>query len=65
MWRMDLRAGDIIKIGDASIKVESKSGQLTRISVVAPKTTKIERVTEKQLLADIKQKPVLGIQPGA
>ncbi len=38
---VDLKVGDTLKIGDASIRLEKKSGQLARLVVDAPLDTVI------------------------
>lgn len=39
----DLRVGETLKIGDATVMVSNKSGRMVRLSVVAPRSTKISK----------------------
>lgn len=47
MLRIDLKPGEKIVIGDAVITLESKSGQLARLSVQADKSIPVRKVQEQ------------------
>lgn len=47
MLKIDLRPGDEIKVGDATVKMIHKSGQLACLVIDAPKNVPIERVRAK------------------
>lgn len=40
---MDLRAGELLRIGEVSVELIHKSGQLARLRVVAPQNTSIKK----------------------
>lgn len=44
MLKIDLRPGQSITIGDATVTLEAKSGQLARLAVEAPKSMPVARV---------------------
>lgn len=44
MLKIDIRPGESIKIGDAVVTLESKSGQLARLSIEADKSVPIHRI---------------------
>ena len=46
MLKMDLRPGDSIRVGDAIITLEDKSGKVARIAFRADKDVPIRRVTQ-------------------
>lgn len=46
MLKIDLRPGEAIRIGDAVVTLESKSGQVARLSVQADKSVPIGRVNQ-------------------
>lgn len=59
MMRVDAKVNDMIKIGkNVSIKIEHKSGQISRLSIVAPKELKIELVKGGDALALLDQKAI-------
>ncbi len=54
MLKLDLRPGEIIRIGDdVVIKVEEKLGQLTRLSIQADKSVPITRGMQQSSVAKI------------
>lgn len=46
MLKMDLRPGESIRVGDAIITLEDKSGRVARIAFRADKDVPIRRVTQ-------------------
>ena len=44
MLKIELRVGESVKIGDATVTLEEKSGKIARISIDAPKSVPIHRV---------------------
>ena len=44
MLKLELRVGQSVKIGDAVITLEDKSGKLARLSIVADKSVPIQRI---------------------
>jgi hypothetical protein len=44
MLKLDLKPGESVKIGDAVITMEEKSGKVARLSIQADKSIPIERV---------------------
>lgn len=44
MLKIDIRPGESVKIGDAVITLEDKSGKVARLSIDADKSVPIERV---------------------
>lgn len=46
MLRLDLKIGQSVRIGDAIVTLDDKSGRLAKISIEAPKSVKIERIPE-------------------
>lgn len=41
---MDIRPGESIKVGNATITLESKSGQVARLSIQADKSVPVHRI---------------------
>lgn len=56
LMRIDLKPGEKIQIGDATILLEQKSGQLARIVVDADRSIPVKKVAEEspgiRLIAD-------------
>jgi len=44
MLKIDIRPGESVKIGEAVITLEDKSGKVARLSIDAPKSVPIDRV---------------------
>lgn len=47
LLRVDLKPGEKLKIGDAVITFESKSGQLARLVVEADRAVPVKKVAEE------------------
>lgn len=41
---LDVRVGESLKIGEATVKVVSKSGQLARLEIEADKSVQVRRI---------------------
>ncbi|MDN7179099.1 carbon storage regulator [Caballeronia sp. SEWSISQ10-4 2] len=46
MLKMDLKPGESVKIGDVTITLEDKSGKVARLSIEAPTSVPIDRVSQ-------------------
>ena len=44
MLRIDLKPGEVLRIGDAVIRLEKKSGQIVSLSIEADRSIPITRV---------------------
>lgn len=57
MMHVDLKIGQSIKIGDATLKLDDKSGKVVRLSIDADKSIPIQRVNDcdKQVFNSKKQ----------
>jgi len=44
MLKIDIRPGESVKIGDAIVTLEDKSGKVARLSIDADRSVPIERV---------------------
>ena len=53
MLKIDLRPGQSLSIGDAIVTLESKSGQVARLAVEAPKSIAVKRVSEAPSVAQL------------
>jgi sRNA-binding carbon storage regulator CsrA len=54
MKRIDAKVHDMIKIGKhVSIKIEQKTGQIARLSIIAPPEIKIELVKAKDVFGQL------------
>lgn len=53
MLKIELRPNEAIKIGDAIVTLESKSGQVARLAVQAPKTVPVQRVQQAPSIAQM------------
>jgi sRNA-binding carbon storage regulator CsrA len=53
MLKIDLRPGEAILIGNAVVTLESKSGQMARLSVQADKSVPVSRVQKQSSMATI------------
>lgn len=63
MLNIELRPGEAIAIGDAVVRLESKTGQIARLSVQADKSIPVRRVNEQSSIA--KMVAEQGIAPKA
>lgn len=61
MLKIDLRVGESIKIGDAVVTLDDKSGRTARLSIQADKSVLIQRV--HQTMASHLAKHGLGAMP--
>lgn len=43
---VDLKPGQKLQIGDATVTMEAKSGQLARLVIDAPKSVAVKKLTE-------------------
>lgn len=62
MLKLELRVGESLKIGDAVITLEDKSGKLARLAIQADKSVPIYRV-ERPTMAQIAAKRGLAPLP--
>jgi sRNA-binding carbon storage regulator CsrA len=63
MKRLDAKVNDMIRIGEnISIKVESKTGQIARLSIIAPKETPIELVKAGQAISEFVELQNYGVK---
>jgi sRNA-binding carbon storage regulator CsrA len=46
MLRLDLKIGQSIKIGDAIVTLEDKSGRVAKLAIEAPQSVRVERVPQ-------------------
>ncbi len=46
MLQIDIRVGEQIKVGEAVLTLEAKSGQTARLAIDAPRSVKIERISQ-------------------
>lgn len=53
MLKIELRPGEAIRIGDAVVTLESKSGQAARISVQADRSVPVRRIVKDNGAAQI------------
>jgi hypothetical protein len=53
LLNIDLRPGQSISIGSSVITLESKSGQVARLSIVADKSIPVRRVMEQGGIAQL------------
>ena len=44
MLKLDLRVGESVKIGDAVLTLDDKSGKIARLSIKAPASVPIQRM---------------------
>ena len=61
MLKLELRVGESVKIGDAVITLEDKSGRLARLAIQAPQSVPIVRV--QQTMATHLAKHGIGALP--
>lgn len=59
LLKLELRVGESLKIGDAVITLEDKSGKTARIAVEAPETVPIHRI-QQATVAQIAAKTGIG-----
>lgn len=56
LMRIDLKPGEKLQIGDATVTLEAKSGQLARLVVEADRSMPVKKVAEQsagiRLIAD-------------
>jgi len=60
--KMEVRVGESIRIGDATITLDDKSGKIARLSIEAPKTVPIQRV-QTSSMAQIAQGGIGKLMP--
>lgn len=54
MLKLELRVGESVKIGDATITLEDKSGKIARLSIQADKSVPIQRVQPTSMAQIVK-----------
>ena len=59
MLRLELRVGETLKIGEAVLTLEDKSGRTARFSIQAPQSVPIHRI-ERPTVAQIAAKTGIG-----
>ena len=59
MLKLELRVGESLKIGEAVLTLEDKSGRIARLAIQADKSVPIHRI-ERQTTAQIAAKNGLG-----
>ena len=62
MLKLELRVGESLKIGDAIITLEEKSGKVARLAIEAAKSVPIHRV-DRPTMAQIAAKTRLAPLP--
>jgi sRNA-binding carbon storage regulator CsrA len=50
--KIEIRVGESVKIGDATVTLEDKSGKIARLSIDAPKSVPIQRM-QQTIMAQI------------
>lgn len=53
MLKIDLKPNESIQIGDATVTLEAKSGQVARLAVQAPKSVPVQRVQQTSSVAQL------------
>lgn len=61
MLKIELRVGESVKIGDAVVTLEEKSGRTARLAIKAPESVPINRV--QQTMATHLAKHGIGSMP--
>lgn len=51
MLRLDLKIGQSVRIGDAIVTLDDKSGKVAKLAIEAPKDVKVERVPDTSTAA--------------
>ena len=54
MLKLELRVGESVKIGDATVTLEDKSGKIARLSIDAAKSVPIQRVLPTSMAQIVK-----------
>lgn len=54
MLKLELRVGESVKIGDAMVTLEDKSGKIARLSIEADKSVPIQRVQPTSMAQIVK-----------
>lgn len=54
MLKLELRVGESVKIGDAMVTLEDKSGKIARLSIKADKSVPIQRVQPTSMAQIVK-----------
>lgn len=53
MLKIDLKPGEAISIGNATVRLEAKSGQVARIVIEADKSIPVQRVQQQGGIAQM------------
>ncbi len=54
MLKIEIRVGESVKIGDATVTLEDKSGKIARLSIDAPKSVPIQRMPQTSMAQIVK-----------
>lgn len=54
MLKLELKVGESVKIGDAMVTLEDKSGKIARLSIEADKSVPIQRVQPTSMAQIVK-----------
>ena len=49
MLKLELRVGESVRIGDAVVTLEEKSGRIARLAIKAPQSVEIERIRQNSM----------------
>jgi sRNA-binding carbon storage regulator CsrA len=52
LLKLDLRVGESVKIGEAVVTLDDKSGKIARLSIKAPQSIPIQRI-QHQTMAQV------------
>lgn len=61
MLKLEIRVGESIKIGNATVTLEEKSGKIARLSIEADKSIPIQRVQSTSMAQIVKSG--IGVMP--
>ncbi len=62
MLKIELRVGESVKIGDAVVTLDEKSGRVARLSIEAPLSVPIKR-TQQTMASHLAKHGIGGIAP--
>lgn len=63
MLVLELKVGESVRIGDATVTLEEKSGKIARLSIEADKSVPISRVQQPSAMAQIAKNGIGAMQP--
>lgn len=58
MLKIDLKPGEAITIGNATVRLEAKSGQVARLVVEADKSVPVQRVQQQGGIAQVAEQGI-------